>query len=321
MGKVPEEAGIDQDLLKAYLCRVLDRDGLLVEQAARGVSGPVYRVMDGQRVLYARVGEDASHSLVPEARVHEHLRSCGVRVPDVVHIERFEPSIGRSVLVVTEVCGHPLCDEPDESVAQDVVRQAGRDLACINATPVDGFGWVGGDNCWPLRAEQATWEEFALDRLETTVARLRDAGVFDTPQEATLSLLCEAAVDATQYEQGRLAHGDLDVTHIYVDRGRYAGIIDFGEIRGTEASYDLSHFLLHDTESHPAVLFPHLERAWRDDRSVPPDHDLRIWRGAILIGLRRLERWLDQLGPAVNRHAPAQWMVRRLDRLLQQETT
>ena len=33
--------------------------------------------------------------------------------------------------------------------------------------------------------------------------------------------------------QAYLAHGDFDATHIWLDdQGRYAGIIDFGEMRG-----------------------------------------------------------------------------------------
>lgn len=43
-------------------------------------------------------------------------------------------------------------------------------------------------------------------------------------------------------EQGYLAHGDFDTTHIYQDNGRYTGIIDFGEIRGADRWYDLGYF-------------------------------------------------------------------------------
>jgi aminoglycoside phosphotransferase (APT) family kinase protein len=52
--------------------------------------------------------------------------------------------------------------------------------------------------------------------------------------------------------RGHLAHGDFDATHIWLDdHGRYAGIIDFGEMRGADRHFDLGHFLLHDRAPVP----------------------------------------------------------------------
>jgi aminoglycoside phosphotransferase (APT) family kinase protein len=42
-----------------------------------------------------------------------------------------------------------------------------------------------------------------------------------------------------------LAHGDFDPTHVFVARGRYTGVIDFGEIRGAPALYDAAHWALY----------------------------------------------------------------------------
>ena len=55
-----------------------------------------------------------------------------------------------------------------------------------------------------------------------------------------------------------LAHGDFDLTHIWLDgQGRYAGIIDFGEMRGAGRYFDLGHFLLHDGADRSVPLFEH----------------------------------------------------------------
>src|SRR5207248_10181336 len=77
-------------------------------------------------------------------------------------------------------------------------------------------------------------------------------------------------------EQARLAHGDFDVTHIYQKGGHYTGIIDFGEIRGTDALYDLGHFNLHDGETLPQLVLPYLLAGYSEVMPLPPDHERKI---------------------------------------------
>lgn len=68
-------------------------------------------------------------------------------------------------------------------------------------------------------------------------------------------------------DDARLAHGDLDLIHIYQDKGEYTGIIDFGEIRGADRLYDLGHFNLHDVRPRPSRCFPH---CWRGTGRCSP---------------------------------------------------
>ena len=90
----------------------------------------------------------------------------------------------------------------------------------------------------------------------------------------------------------RLAHGDLDVTHIYCEGASYTGIIDFGELRGAEPEFDLGHFLLHDCETNPISLFAHYLAGYRDASPGALDDD-QIRRAAILLGFGQLCRWLQ----------------------------
>src|SRR5436305_1724519 len=75
---------------------------------------------------------------------------------------------------------------------------------------------------------------------------------------------------------GHLAHGDLDATHIFQHEGGYAGIIDFGEIRGTDPWYDLGHFAMRDGEILPAPLLPWLLEGYGSVAPLPDDHPQRI---------------------------------------------
>ena len=98
--------------------------------------------------------------------------------------------------------------------------------------------------------------------------------------------------------QGHLAHGDLDATHIWLDRhGRYAGIIDFGEMRGADRHFDLGHFLLHDSTARSVPLFEDFLAGYVQVAALTGDHRDLIRRSAISSGLRQLSLWV---GPARN---------------------
>jgi hypothetical protein len=79
----------------------------------------------------------------------------------------------------------------------------------------------------------------------------------------------------------------------YVHAGRYSGIIDIGEMRGADSSFDLGHFLLHDRETRPASLFGSFLEGYRQVSPLPDDDLQAICTSAILLGLRQLARWLS----------------------------
>jgi aminoglycoside phosphotransferase (APT) family kinase protein len=98
--------------------------------------------------------------------------------------------------------------------------------------------------------------------------------------------------------RAHLAHGDFDAIHIWLDdRGRYAGIIDFGEMRGADRHFDLSHFLLHDHAARSVPLFEDFLAGYAEATALAEDHRDLIRRSAIMSGLRQLSVWL---GPGRN---------------------
>ena len=138
------------DALRALVARLVG-PGVAIERALGGMSTPVYRVRCENETLYLRLSEDPGGSMAAEGAVHEHLRTAGVSVPEVIAVDD-GAEIGRGVMLVREVPGEPLATAGIE--AATVLRAAGRDLAMINAVPVEGFGWIRRDApVWPLRAE------------------------------------------------------------------------------------------------------------------------------------------------------------------------
>jgi aminoglycoside phosphotransferase (APT) family kinase protein len=239
---VERRPDVDQGALQAMLRPLLGHE-LTVARTPAGVAAQVYRVHAAGRVVYARIAEDDDEDLSVDAALLEHLRALGLHVPEVVHVERFEQALGRSVLITGEIAGEPLAGCRDQRAARRVARAAGRELAVLNGVGVQGFGWVRRQlPAWPLRATSGTYAEFVTSYLPDP---------WPGPLGALFSVaeleLLGALVDSERRRNlagATLSHGDFDTTAIFQHDGGYSGLIDFGEIRGTEPLFDLGHFHL-----------------------------------------------------------------------------
>lgn len=294
---------IDERVVRDLAARLTPGDGApLVERTETGGSTPVFRVRRGGTTFFLRLAESAAASLVPEAWVHARLRERGVRVPAVVGFAPFDPGVGRSALLTTEIPARPIGDELAGPARRAVLVAAGRDLAVVHSLPVDGFGWVARDGPPDRpRAEHPTQRAIALDGFAGHLARL---GGGPLSAEETRAIERVVADRAVWLDEGVacLAHGDLDASHLFHRGGRFAGIIDFGEIRGADRCYDLGHFALHDGERSPEPLLPDLLAGYRAVASLPLDADRRIDLWALLIGVRALARGLDRPRGPYQRH-------------------
>jgi hypothetical protein len=192
---------------------------------------------------------------------------------------------------MTEVPGRSIALGGTDDEARQAAFAAGRDVAVINSVPVAGFGWLQRDGSEQLTAELPSYRQFAGSYLPSPwPGRLNE--LFDHRQLDVLHALAAAEKDRA-LNGGHLVHGDLDVTHIYSDGGRYSGIIDFGEMRGADACFDLGHFLLHDGETRPALLFSSFLKGYLQVGPLADGYREAIRTSAILLGLRQLSRWLS----------------------------
>ena len=51
-----------------------------------------------------------------------------------------------------------------------------------------------------------------------------------------------------------ICHGDFDLTHIYVNEGKFSGIIDFGDLRGASKLHDICHYKLFSETGFSSLL-------------------------------------------------------------------
>lgn len=305
---------IDRLQLETLVNQIFSRQPIQVERMAEGSSTFVYRIVYPNELFYLRILPEENASFAPEVAVHTRLRQMQVKVPEVIYFEHYNEQIQRSIMVTTEIKGRPISQSGslDKQEMHAILVEAGRDLAQINSVPVDGFGWIARDqsDTKHLRGQWSTQRAFALEYWEEDRAFLA-RNVLHASEITQLEHILSNYGSWLDVEQGYLAHGDFDTTHIYQEHGRYTGIIDFGEIRGASRWYDLGHFHMRDGEALPYPVLAGLLEGYQERIPLPPDYEQWLRFTSILINVRALARSL-QKRPA-NRYTQHQLKVLRED--------
>jgi aminoglycoside phosphotransferase (APT) family kinase protein len=307
----------DLATVHAVATSLLGHDASLsIEGVAEGVSTFVYRLRRRADTLYLRVLPEADATFAPEVWALVRLRERGARVPAVVAHAPRDERLQRAVMIVAAVPGAPLAPDHGPEVARRVLRAAGRDLALLQTVPVEGFGWVrrDRDRVTGLTGEHPTLHAFAWEHLAADLAALDGPALTDREVARVWSI-----IDAhpAWLAEGRacLAHGDLDLSHIFQQGGYYSGLIDFGEMRGADRWYDLGHFCLHDGERVPWLGLEWLVEGYGAVVPLSPDYRQRISFASLLIAVPALARHLQRGRPALHRHPGLPAIRRALARL------
>jgi aminoglycoside phosphotransferase (APT) family kinase protein len=268
-------------------------------RVTEGVSTFVYRLTADNHECYLRVLPEIGSTFAPEVRVHELLHAHGAAVPEILCYEPYIEALGRSVMVTTAIPGQSLAHQDFVASSPAILAAAGRDLALINSVEVAGFGWLDRRSAAlaVLTAEHPSARAFRTEFLDVDLALL-GKGILKLAEIASLRSILVEHDHWLDSAQAHLAHGDFDLTHIFAQAGHYSGIIDFGEIRGTDCWYDLGHFALRDGERFAEPALPALLAGYRSVAPLPPDAEARITFSALLIGLRLLARSVEKHGQA-----------------------
>lgn len=258
---------------------------LIVVRVTEGVSTIVYRVGVANTTYYLRIWPIPHESFVPEVTVYHRLRALGLHVPEVVYFEQRNPLVERSILMTSVITGQALGDDYKLARLPRILYEAGRELGLINQVALQGFGWVDRTTTelGLLRAEHPTFSEWLSQNFAAELHALGSSShVTSQEVDILLTLLAQASA-IFENEAAALAHGDFDGTHIFVHNGRYSGMIDFSEIRGTHRFYDLGHFAIAHGAWLPALLDGYSEIA-----PVSRDHMRLIQLTSLLIAAQKI---------------------------------
>ena len=304
--------------VKALVKTIFSTRSANIERVAEGVSTCVYRVICNRETFYLRILPEERQSFAPEVLVHQQLRQMGVRVPDVLYFEHYHEPLQRSVVVTSEIKGKALSQSSTLSHHEldTILREAGRDIAHVNSIPVDGFGWVQRNQpvTTHLRAALPTFRAFALEYWDADIAYFAEHAVLSFSEIMMLERIRSNYDSWLDETQAYLAHGDFDTTHIFQDSGHYTGIIDFGEIRGTNRLYDVAQFHMRDDEYLPYKSLLALLHGYEDVSSLPYDYKKSIYLTSLFTNIRALARSLQK-------RPPNRYTKHRLEMLRQDLTT
>lgn len=284
------------DPVVALLRRWLPGHDLAIDRSRSGGSTEVYRVRTRDDIYWLRLAEDPGEDRSVEYHAHITLRRLEVRVPDILMFEVAPPELDRSACLTSHISGIPFTEYPDQKVARHGAESAGRDLATINAVRTEGFGWIDHQQAGSptIAAEHSLRADWATE-YDNATERVRASNVIPANLETIFQHVMHDWKCQPASNNGHLVHGDFDATHIYVDpeTGDYSGIIDFGEARGADSSYDLGHALLHDSEVGRIPVFDSIVSGWTGGT---PDKDLirQIRTQAVAIGTRQLSIMLER---------------------------
>lgn len=280
-----DDVSFPQEHIATVAREALGLEARHVEAMTDGYSTHVYRVSAAGRIWYVRVLPRAGESFAPEVAVHEQLRQLGVRVPAVVFFAERHPLLERSAMIVEALPGaalfHAYAIQRD--TMEQVVADAGRDLARLNSLVVEGFGRVERRRAaddehhapWP------TYRAYALDRWEANTFFLaRHALAPDAA--AALDRIVARYEPWLECEQSRLVHGDFSIRHIFHHHGAYSGLIDLSDMCGATVWDDLAYFHMRDGARLPYRLLPALLRGYASLTLLPADVEQYIRFASLL---------------------------------------
>ena len=167
--KIPNEELLKQISEKIF-CKPVE-----LNREVRGTSTFVYRILVENSTFYLRVLPEQDTSFATEVKVHKTLSNLGVKVPKVIHFEDKNDLIGLSLMIVEEIAGKSLNDyskNMDSRHFENVVYDAGKQLAFVNQIPVAGFGWIDKNNQVTLTGEHDSFNAYYDEHSEKDLSLL-----------------------------------------------------------------------------------------------------------------------------------------------------
>ncbi len=239
-----------------------------IERVPKGSSTYVYRTVTNTETYYIRfLPEEASFAT--EVFVHRTLYEAGVSVPRIIGWEHKNELTGLSVMIENEIPGISVEDERPKLNLQEIMRDAGRQLAHIHSIRVNGFGWINKDYHDVLKGEKAGFDEYFSEFLSGDLNILHQYP-FSKAERIRITDLMMKAQEILRVKNAVLVHGDFDISHIFHSAGRYSGIIDFGEVRGNNRLFDLATFtgFYQDRMLYSYLLDGYLEIAYLSEEDL-----------------------------------------------------
>lgn len=283
---IPAEV-LDDILREVSPAPVLSQQRLLM-----GEANEVYEVAfaDGLRVI-ARIARDDTAF----AREQWAIRECSLRsvpVPEVLGVWRrstHDQSLAISIQRKIEGVLLSHADLPHH-VLRQVVAQAGELLSRIHAVPVTGFGYINGKGAGEFLTLEGGLDAFV--QMESEFHALAQRLNLSSREMSRALRLVVDAEQAVGSGHPCLTHNDFRAKHIVVANGTVSGIIDFGEVAGSEP---LSDFVRWDYTDGDRLPLEWLQEGYTNKQVFDTSFAHRLHAKRIGVSLWMM-RWYDMQG-------------------------
>jgi aminoglycoside phosphotransferase (APT) family kinase protein len=284
---------LDDILRQVSPARVLSKQRIIA-----GEINEVYDVAfaDGLRVI-VRISRGEAKNFAHFDQEQWAIRECstrGVPVPEVLGVWHLSiEGQALDICVQRKIEGVLLrdVDLPQHALHQ-IVAQAGELLSRIHAVPVKGFGYINGAGEGAFLSSES--EVTAFVAMEAELHGLAKRLDFD---DRAMTRALRLVIDdgrAAQPVAPCLTHNDFSAKHILVANATISGIIDFGEVSGSEPLSDLGRWDYYDAARFP---FAWLQEGYADKQVFEGDFARRLAIKRVAFSLWAM-RWYEMRGYA-----------------------
>lgn len=244
---------VPAEMLNEILAEISSEPVISKQRIIGGEANEVYDISfaGGEQVI-VRISRDAAKHFEQERWAIRECAMRGLPVPELLGIwDRSTLDHPLQLCIQRKLAGVLLPHANlSPNVLHEVVVQAGEFLSRIHAIPVKGFGYINGKGEGEFLTPERETEAFlGMEAEFQALAKRLDLRADDMHRALQLIVDEERGVRSIE---PCLTHNDFCAKHIMVANGAISGIIDFGEVAGSEplsdfvrwAYYDAAHFPL-----------------------------------------------------------------------------
>lgn len=287
---------IPAEMLNEILGEISPVQVIARQRIIAGEANEVYAVSfaDGAQVI-VRISRDADKDGEQEQWAIRECRLRGVPVPELLGVwHRSIEGQPLNICVQRKLEGVLLSNvQLPQHVLHQIVVQAGEFLSRIHAIPVKGFGYINGQGEGQFLTPEGESTAFLEMEAEFhALAKRLDLNSRDMDRALRLVVDGERMMGAVD---PCLTHNDFQAKHIMVANGVITGIIDFGEVAGSEPLSDIVRWDYYEAARFPLAW---LQEGYTNKQVFDNNFTQRLHIKRIAFSLWVM-RWYDRNGYAV----------------------
>lgn len=272
--KARRQTGITDEQIKDIISSKLNRKVSKIKQAKGGLINDVFFVETEKREAVLRISPGGAPWTPGFAGERWALKQCGkknIPVPKVLAFDTVQTKLSHpcQYLLVERIPGKPLEELLHLKLhllrrkeVKDYLKETGYLLSKIHTIKTGGFG--------PLKSKGKgsfnSWKEFLLRHTNTRLLNyLLENKVIDESSKKRIFDIFNSEKTYLELKSPVLLHGDFSYDHVFINKGKISGIIDFEDCISGDPLYDLAILELYrEAGGHYLSSIPYLLEGYQN---------------------------------------------------------